>query len=134
MKKLSWKARHVGDRYCSPACGANCSRAAYESAAQKAAALVARLGSRFKPRVWENLGWHYGAVSTCDRLYIRERDTRSYSCFLNDKTPSGRWVGEGTTPQAAIADARRKALEEQTWIAAVLDGLPTGHEKKEKQP
>ncbi len=78
--KLSWKPVRHGDTYCSPACGGGCTYAEFEKATKKAAALAKRLGPNWKPKVWENLGWHYSIVdkensievcpSTKDNLYF----------------------------------------------------------------
>lgn len=55
-----WKPRSLpGGIYCSPACGARCRRKDYERANSDAAALCKRLGPGWKPRVWENMGWHW---------------------------------------------------------------------------
>jgi hypothetical protein len=49
-----------GGIYCSPWCGANCTKAAYDLAVSKAKALARRMGKGWKPRVHENMGWFYG--------------------------------------------------------------------------
>ena len=59
----SWKAVRRGDVYCAPACGGGCTHAAYMQAQLGGERLARRLGPGFKPEVWENLGWHYCAVS-----------------------------------------------------------------------
>jgi hypothetical protein len=51
-----------GPRYCSPACGCDCSLADYELAKGQAACLVKQLGKGWRPVVHENMGWHYHAV------------------------------------------------------------------------
>ncbi len=49
-----------GAIYCSPWCGFKCTKAAYDDAKRSAGELRDYLGSkRWKPRVWENMGWHY---------------------------------------------------------------------------
>lgn len=57
-----WTPKRRGKIYCSPACGLGCTHAEFMTATRKAKALVKRLGAGWKPRVWENLGWHYEAV------------------------------------------------------------------------
>jgi hypothetical protein len=54
-----WTPKLNGAIYCSPACGANCKKAEFDRATERAAALAARLGSGWRPQVWENLGWHF---------------------------------------------------------------------------
>lgn len=66
IKPLSWKAKRNGDIYCAPACGANCTHAAFLKAHADADALIAKckeaIGGRWKKNVHENLGWHYSVV------------------------------------------------------------------------
>lgn len=58
--KDGWKPKLRGSTYCSPLCGGGCTKAAHDKAVAEANALVLRMkGSGWKPRVWENLGWHY---------------------------------------------------------------------------
>lgn len=64
-----WTPVRRGDVYCSPACGNNCTVYDFEAAHTNAQALVSVLGPKWKPRVWENLGWHYAAV-----LYMEDID------------------------------------------------------------
>lgn len=103
-RQLSWKARLSADRriYCSPACGANCTRFDYGLAVKRAAALCKELGAGWVPRVSENLGWHYSAVSACGRWKVCS-DGGSYTAFLGDPGAGGRWAASGKTPRSAIA-------------------------------
>lgn len=65
MKKAKpidrWKAVLNGKIYCAPACGGKCTKAEHDDAQEAAEILVSLLGPGWKPRVWENMGWHYGA-------------------------------------------------------------------------
>ena len=72
MKKLSWTPKRDGEVYCSPACGYKCKYLDYLDAVEKAKTLCAALGppSKWKPYVWENIGWHYRAVSYDDRWFV----------------------------------------------------------------
>ena len=63
MTKLNWKPIRKGRIYCSSACGFDCTYAEFQIATQKAKALAKKMGSDWKPRVWENLGWHYSTIS-----------------------------------------------------------------------
>lgn len=63
MKALSWKPRRKGDTYCSPACGNHCTKAAFDLAHKRGAALAKRCGKGWSYKVWENLGWHYEATA-----------------------------------------------------------------------
>lgn len=61
MKAPSWTPVRKGDIYCSPACGAGCKFSDFKKATADAKALCKKLGPGWKPRVWENLMWHFEA-------------------------------------------------------------------------
>ena len=103
---LSWTARRRGDLYCSPACGADCSREAYEAAKATAAALAKTLGRGWRPVVWENIGWFAKAVSPCGHVSVYAPDGhrgKAYSAFLNAEAGKlgGRWTADSRSPRAA---------------------------------
>lgn len=113
-KPLSWKARRNGEIYCSPACGSNCTRASYEQALKLAAALCKELGPSWVPRVWENMGWHCQASSSCGRWHVHiskaPLGTPSYTVFLSPQpSQGGKWVAHGKTPQAALRKVWKSA-------------------------
>ena len=60
---LSWKPIRSGNEYCAPACGHSCSYSEFKKATEQANELCKKLGNEFKPRVWENIGWHYEAYN-----------------------------------------------------------------------
>ena|ERR1019366_8878051 len=64
-----WTPVARGNRYCSPACGGGCTRMQFVMAQNSAQTLCTELGDGWKPRVWENLGWHYSATHG-DRLEV----------------------------------------------------------------
>lgn len=61
MSERDDEPRLVGNVYCSPSCGRGCTIHEYEQAVQEAESMAYSLGKPFKPRVWENLGWHASA-------------------------------------------------------------------------
>lgn len=90
-----------GALYCSPWCGGGCTYEAFQRATAKAAELCARLGDGWKPRVWENLGWHYAARKGVATMYgpgIHERYWVSFDS-------SAQITGEGSTPEEALRAA-----------------------------
>lgn len=113
MSTLSWIPKRRGKIYCSPACGGGCTYAEYLSAKTKAAKLVKRLGRGWKPRVWENLGWHYQAVKG-DVLSVSELRRDCYHAYF----VCG--VFDGRTPQLAVsralAHARTKIADLQEIV------------------
>jgi hypothetical protein len=108
-KPLSWTAVRNGATYCAPACGGGCTWSAFMKASHAARKLAKRLGRGWKPRVWENLGWHFEVVRGPLRIHQYQHGTgpRYYrSAFCPDGgpgTPSEVYVNETfSTPQAAI--------------------------------
>jgi hypothetical protein len=61
-KERDWKPARRGKTYCSPACGMGCTETAHCNAVNESKALAKRMGKGWKPRVWENLGWHYAVT------------------------------------------------------------------------
>ena len=121
-----WDPVRHGDTYCSPACGGGCTWKSYQLAKKRAQELADYMGSGWTPKVWENMGWHYEARSTCERLRVKPLlSTPGYHAFLNEpgKLPGGRWVGDGDTPEQAVKNAIREARREYQKIGVILDGL-----------
>jgi len=82
-----WIPRRRGDIYCSPACGGNCTYADYLKATKAADRLCKRLkGVGWKPRVHENLGWHYNVYNGHLQVYPYSHNT--FHCM----------IGRGTGP------------------------------------
>lgn len=48
-----------GDIYCSPACGGNCTKSAYDNAVMVSNRLASQLGDGWIPEVFENMGWYW---------------------------------------------------------------------------
>lgn len=99
-------------------------------AATAAKALVKRLnkscGKGWGKRVWENLGWHYMAISPCGRLKVGPTSDGSYLAFVGpseDRFMGGRWVGAGATPEDAITDVVETAQKELVELTRLLIGF-----------
>lgn len=108
-----WTAVRRGRIYCSPLCGGGCTLAAFNRANKEAGALAKRLGPGWKPEVWENLGWHWGAIKGGAKVYPNERRGHKVS---------GYHVYLETTPQIVIAGCNpvklvANAIEEARQIA-----------------
>ena len=110
---LSWKAVRKGEIYCAPACGRGCTHDEFRNAQHMGAALAKELGSRWLPFVWENLGWHFKAVSPCARICVHPSyfGANSFLAFLGKANDGGgNWSEFGTTPKKAV-EATFKAAE-----------------------
>ena len=133
-RKLSWKPRRIGDKFCSSACGGGCTLAAYKAAVSIGRNLVKRLNKSkailapWKSRIHENLGWFVAVISKCGHVKVHpnswNRRSSGFHVFLGDPdSPGGRWVGQGSTPEKAVNAAIRAAKNDLGKIAAILVGL-----------
>jgi hypothetical protein len=109
-KEPDWKPRRRGAIYCSPACGAGCTKADFDDATERARLTCEALGPGWKPHVWENLRWHaqaikgqMGAAPLCEVTI--ERPGIGYRCSLQTNP---QFVTRSRSPRAAV----RRALEQ----------------------
>lgn len=136
MKKKSqdvrWKPVSRGKVFCSPACGYDCTHAMHLDAHTNAKALVASLdktsGKGWKPHVWENLGWHYSAISACGRIkvhpYHGSKPLTGCTAFLGQADRAGgTWATGGKTPASSVRNVIAMAKREMDKIGATLNGL-----------
>jgi hypothetical protein len=136
MNTLSWEPVETGHIYCAPACGGGCTMAAFKRATTGADALAKHIGPGWTPRVWENLGWHYSAISPCGRWkvhpFIYKGKVEGYTAFLGEVGGGGIWTGQGGTPQEAIAKTRAKAEDfvrrHTTFLDDIASSLDTGRD------
>lgn len=86
----------------------------------------------WKVHIWENLGWHYAAVSSCGRWSVHPHTrwrivaaakVAGYQAFLNSVrcTGGGIWAMSGKTPEAAIVAVQKRAIEDIQERASALD-------------
>jgi hypothetical protein len=122
---LSWKARRVGPKFCSPACGGGCTWADHQEAGKLARALARKMGRGWTTRIWENLGWHHEAISPCGCLRIHSHHDRTeITAILGDAAGSRiRWMEHAGTPRAACAAVVARAARERSEIDDILMGL-----------
>lgn len=117
-----WVPVRKGDVYCSPRCGAGCTYAQFEQASEEARALAERLGDGFKPRVWENLGWHYeawnGSVVMSPQRHNHDGtwDVTGYTCKIYIRHMEIIYVS-GHDPRALLREAITKACNMQNIIS-----------------
>lgn len=120
MAEHNWTPIRKGAIYCAPLCGGSCTWSAYQRAKSNARVLAKELGTGWKPRVHENLGWHFFAThdSGCCTVY---RYGALYSAYLGPDQPGARWIGSGKTAKKAVADGVRQAKAELAGIKAVVE-------------
>ncbi len=115
-----WKAVRRGDTYCAPACGGGCTIHAFNQATTNAQSLADGLGNGWKPHVWENLGWHYSAISPDGRIKVHPFGSglKGYTAFIGlDSSGGGKWTGQHRFPKTAI----KKAMAEVRAESAILN-------------
>jgi len=120
-KKLSWKPIRNGPIYCSPACGAGCTRAEFDAAHKRGADLVKRLGRGWTVHVWENLGWHVRADSPggSGAVYDHSRHVRPF--YWADFSFAGKqFAAHAPTPIRATKRALDKARQSFASFAREL--------------
>lgn len=120
---LSWKPVWKGKTFCAPGCGRGCTRAEYKYAADCARSLALSMGKGWKPKVWENLGWHWSAEKGGLKLhpiYVGGRVT-GYTAYLGEpNSAGGRWASYGRKPASAIRNVIREAKRDVAPLLAIL--------------
>lgn len=91
----------------------------YTRAVRRADALARRLGTPWKPMVWENLGWHYRAVMP--KASVTESHGKRY---LADIHVGRQFMAEAGSPREAVARAVRSMEKELSmWMQDRVDFL-----------
>jgi hypothetical protein len=122
---LSWKPLARGNRYCAPACGRGCTRAEFQLAHRRGVQLADSLGDGWSHLVWENLGWHYKAVSPCGRIAVYPSPLRPtlpqdpYTAYLGD----GRFSAIASEPAEAIKQVILLGRAAEYDLRKLMDGL-----------
>lgn len=109
---------------CAPWCGHGCTDEQYQKAVRQGDALAKQLGKGWKSRVWENMGWHFAAVSSCGRLEVHSHGGHSFTAYLGEANePGGRWAEHGHSAKAAVRATVREGKRELAEVAALVEGL-----------
>lgn len=134
LDKLSWDPILRGPVFCSPACGGRCTKRAYDAAVCDSAAMCELLGDGWKPRVWENLAWHWcvilpvGGTATVALYSHNWPNGVRYSCLIGE---NGSGFGglpitkECADPKEAIRLSVAAFLKWVEPYAALTDLLPS---------
>jgi hypothetical protein len=118
-KNKKWTPVLDGAIYCSPSCGGHCTKAAYDAAVAAANKLAFEMGPKWKPHVWENLGWHYSVVDVSGHWKIH-RNGNTFTAYLGDCDEGGRWAKTAKTPWAAVAMVKKEAFADLCMIVDFL--------------
>lgn len=88
--------------------------------------LAKRLGPKWRPIVWENLGWHFQAQFGGDtRLQVSGRHEQNYF-WANFRMLDQQYHASGPTPEkalAAVCTAVRKHLSQMKTMYRFLERL-----------
>lgn len=110
---LSWKPKRRGEIYCSPACGGDCTYAAFQKAKRDAEKLAKIMGRGYKPYVWENMGWHFkaykGKIEVCPMSF-----TKGFTVVVQTNP---QFMTQGKNPKLLV----KKALAEFDAHVAALN-------------
>lgn len=127
MRELSWTPVLKGRKFCSPACGRGCTKAEHDKATRDAAALCKLLGPGWQPHVWENLGWHYAAITAdgTESGYIQVHpNLATFTVYLNtDGRTGGQWVVPDKDPKRGVRRAIRHAVEHVAVLREALEAV-----------
>lgn len=106
--------------YCSPACGAGCSRAAFENAQDKSKVLAKVMGKGWKPVVWENMGWHWKVVKGPAHIVPSIGVDKHYFTYFSSVK---QFIGQHNNPQKALVLAIREARRHVKALQKDLKGF-----------
>ena len=117
----AWKPVHRGKIYCSPRCGGKCTHAAFLKATRDAEALAKRVGDGWKPRVWENLGWHYSIQKEGCEIYPHINKSKVFEYWADFHPKDGAQIHfTAKSPEAALqAIARRVKAIAASWATVM---------------
>lgn len=113
-------------RKCSDWCGHGCTQEQYDLAVLNADKLVEQLGQGWVPRVHENMGWHYGVVSSSGTVKVSPISGRcdGFNAFIGEVGfPGGQFSKRGDTPKGAVAAVVRSAQVERDKLTEWLEGF-----------
>lgn len=109
--------------YCSPYCGMDCTKAAYDQASAEARALAARMGTGWIPMVWENVGWCYSVEKGVAEIFPQRRGSAitggwkvvGYAVYFRTAVQI---IAHAESPDDALGSALQNARTAQRRIAA----------------
>lgn len=113
-----WTPIHNGDKYCSPGCGAGCTKTEYDLAVTNALKLATELGEGWQPSVWENGKWYYRAERSLGAkdmmVEVFPTGEGDYRCYFNGVK---QFICGGSTPKEAVMGA---LVEAQAFVDTLL--------------
>lgn len=131
---LSWVAVRRGKIYCAPACGSNCTFAAFSKATELASKLCAKLGPEWEPRITENMGWHYRAVALGGLVVVNPCEDEYYAAYCSSGDgvcmESGFISGYHGDPRKAVDELIEKITAQHDRLHSILRTVSPMHQPK----
>lgn len=104
-----WTPVKSGEIYCSPACGGKCTKGEFDKAHRAAKALCKKMDTKgWKPRVWENLGWHWSIVKGGLTVWGGSKD---YLVGFEGGTPCEVSVGKSFKDPNRAVEAQKELIK-----------------------
>lgn len=119
--KKDWTPIRLGNVYCSPACGGNCTWEKYQAAVKRGNVLAKLLGPGWKGEVWENLGWHYKVTYPLPDgvIDVRENGYRPhFTAYINSS--DAQFVDSDNNIAAAVRRVVRTGNKRLQFVAGLL--------------
>jgi hypothetical protein len=108
---------------CAKWCGRGCTEEEYNEAVTAADTLVEHLGKGWQPRVHENMGWFFSAVSLSGTVKVHVNPA-GYTAYLGEAgSPGGSFTARGDTPRGAVVAVVRKAKAYVDKVSSWYAGL-----------
>lgn len=127
---LSWTPKTVGvgalTKYCSPACGAGCTKKQYEAAKRRGeeARQKMRTPDAWTVHIWENMGW-YSSLE-CAGMSVKIEASGKYWCLFTSGELNGSgesfWTARATFMYASPQDAVDAQLQLAKEFVAKCQG------------
>jgi hypothetical protein len=131
MKDLSWKPDRLGSCFCSPACGRGCTIKEYETALKEATRMAKSLGQGWKPKVFENLGWHPFATLPRTDIHVYGHSSKypRLHYYYSAGTTSRGILGDGPTARTAVRNMVARITKEHDLAQQYLSHIKASLEK-----
>lgn len=122
-----WTPVLKGKVFCSPGCGAKCTKAQHDAMLKLARKIAKQLGMGWEGTVRENCHWYPVIVDASKRwkVYVNFSNGKivDYAAFLNEPDAiGGMWAEHGVTPYMAVKHTRAAAKAAIARLQAIVEG------------
>lgn len=115
-----------GAIFCSPSCGAKCTKSAYDEALRMSNEIALELGENWMPQVFENLGWYWKV--TKGSMEVRYSDVRYNATMQFELYQNYCFSENDLEPRKAVQKVRDKLQDvisklERQYTSSALDPI-----------